>query len=204
MISLRYGPLREILETVILALLVFILAREAVQNFQVDGTSMAPTLADSDFVLVNKITYARLDLGPFDFLVPGKSNGDYLFGGPHRGDVVVFRSPTNPARDFVKRVIAVPGDVIEVRDRRVFVNGVPLAEEGYTLEAPRYQFGPEVVPTDHFFVLGDNRNRSQDSHEFGPIHSRLIVGQVWCRWFPLDDLGCNSAVEIPIPEAAVP
>ncbi len=203
--NLRYGPLRDFVETAILALLVFLLAREAVQNFQVEGSSMTPTLRDDQLVLVNKIGYWEVDLGAFDFLIPGKSNGDYLFGGPSRGDVVVFQSPFDESRDFVKRVIGVPGDVIEVREGIVFVNGSPLAEDEYTTAPPTYSLGPSPVPPNHYFVLGDNRNASQDSRVFGPIHRRLLVGKVILRWFPLDMIGGGGSHDLLTADgAAVP
>jgi len=190
---LRYGATRDVIETVILALIVFLLAREVVQNFQVEGSSMDPTLNDADFVLVNKFSYKEVDLGPFDFLIPGRSNGDFLFGSPSRGDVVVFHSPSDNNRDFVKRVIGVPGDRVEVSDGRVFVNGAELDESSYILSRPTYTYPtggmPAAVPPEHYFVLGDNRNASQDSHVFGPIHKRLLVGKVIFRWLPLSDIG---------------
>ena len=203
--NLRFGPLRDILETVILALLVFLLAREAVQNFQVEGTSMVPTLQDSEFVLVDKFSYWEVDVGPFDFLIPGRSNGDYLFGGPSRGDVIVFRSPNDPLRDFVKRVIGLPGDVVEIRDGVVIVNGVPLEETEYTSAPPNARLDPESIPQDHYFVMGDNRNNSQDSTIFGPIHKSSLIGKVIFRWFPLDRIGGAGSRalvgpnEIPVP-----
>ncbi len=187
--NLRFGPLRDVLETIILALLVFLLAREAIQNFQVEGTSMMPTLEDSDFVLVDKFSYWEIDVGPFDFLIPGRSNGDYLFGGPSRGDVIVFHSPNDPSRDFVKRVIGLPGDIVEVRDGRVIVNGVALEETEYTTAPPNARQEPEPIPQDHYFVIGDNRNNSQDSLIFGPIHKSSLVGKVIFRWFPVDRIG---------------
>jgi signal peptidase I len=187
--NLRSGPLRDVIETIILALLVFLLAREAIQNFQVEGTSMVPTLEDSEFVLVDKFSYWEIDVGPFDFLIPGRSNGDYLFGGPSRGDVIVFHSPNDPSRDFVKRVIGLPGDIVEVRDGRVIVNGVPLEETEYTTAPPNARHEPEPIPQDHYFVMGDNRNNSQDSLIFGPIHKSSLVGKVIFRWFPVDRIG---------------
>ena len=187
--NLRFGPLRDVLETIALALIVFLLAREAIQNFQVDGSSMVPSLRDDQFVLVNKTAYWRLDLGPFDFLVPGKDNGDFLFGGPDRGDVIVFRPPTDPSHDFVKRVMGIPGDTVEVRDGLVFVNGQALEESAYTAAPPSYQWGPVSVAPQHYFVLGDNRNGSRDSHDFGQVHVSSIVGKVILRWLPLDDIG---------------
>ena len=194
--NLRYGPLRDVLETVILALIVFLLAREAVQNFQVEGSSMETTLSDSQFVLVNKLAYRAIDIGPLDAIIPGKSNGDYLFGGPKRGDVVVFRSPFNDDRDFVKRVIGLPGDVMEVRGGVVFVNQTPLAESDYITAPPSYTLSRLVVPPEHYFVLGDNRNASSDSHIFGPIHKDLLVGKVIFRWFPLDRIGGAGSREL--------
>lgn len=184
--SIHAGPVREIIETVILGLVVFLLAREALQNFQVEGRSMEPTLETSELVLVNKFAYWEIDLGPFDALIPGRSNGDLLGGEPERGSVVIFRPPYESRNDFVKRIIGLPGDLVEVSVGRVFVNGVELLEDGYTDAPPDYQWGPARIPPDHYFVLGDNRNSSQDSHVFGPIHRERIVGEVMFRWFPFD------------------
>ncbi|PZC48544.1 MAG: signal peptidase I [Chloroflexi bacterium] len=197
---LRYGATRDVLETVLLALIVFLLAREVVQNFQVEGSSMSPTLHDSDFVLVNKFAYKQVDMGPFDFLLPGRSNGEFLFGGPSRGDVVVFHSPADPTRDFVKRVIGEPGDRIQISNGEVRINGQQLDESQYILSDPAYRYPqpgmPAVVPPEHYFVLGDNRNASQDSHVFGPIHQRLFVGEVIFRWLPLDAIGGGGSRDL--------
>ena len=192
---LQYGALREIIETAILGLIVFLLAREAVQNFQVEGRSMQPTLASSELVLVNKIGFWEVDLGPFDVLLPGRSNGDFLLSGPHRGSVIIFRPPYQSAHDFVKRVIGLPGDTVEVIRGRVFVNGVELNEHDYIFEPPRYQWGPAVIPPEHYFVLGDNRNSSQDSHAFGPIHEDQIVGEVMFRWFPFNRISSEISLQ---------
>ena len=194
--TLRHGTLREIIETAILGLLVFLLAREAVQNFQVDGRSMAPTLASNELVLVNKIGYWEVNLGPFDVLLPGKSNGDFLISGPHRGSVIIFRPPYRSPHDYVKRVIGLPGDLVEVTGGRVLVNGVELGEADYISGPPNYQWGPAVIPPEHYFVLGDNRNSSQDSHLFGPIHEDQIVGEVMFRWFPFDEITSGISNEV--------
>ena len=192
---LQYGALREIIETAILGLIVFLLAREAVQNFQVEGRSMQPTLTSSELVLVNKIGYWEIDVGPFDALWPGRNNGDFLISGPHRGSVIIFRPPYQSAHDFVKRVIGMPGDTLEIIRGRVFVNGVELNEHNYIFEPPSYQWGPAVIPPEHYFVLGDNRNSSQDSHAFGPIHEDQIVGEVMFRWFPFDRISSNISLD---------
>lgn len=194
--NLRFGPLRDVLETIILALIVFLLAREAMQNFHVDGSSMVPSLRDDQFVLVNKTAYWRLDVGPFDFLVPGKDNGDFLFGAPDRGDVIVFSPPMDPSRDFVKRVMGIPGDTVEVRDGLVFVNGQALQESAYTAAPPSYQWGPVSVLPEYYFVLGDNRNFSNDSHDFGQVRISRIVGKVLFRWLPLDDIGTPGSRDL--------
>ena len=188
---LQYGALREIIETAILGLIVFLLAREAVQNFQVEGRSMQPTLSSSELVLVNKIGYWEVDLGPFDALVPGRSNGDFLLSGPDRGSVIIFRPPYQSAHDFVKRVIGLPGDTVEITGGRVFVNGIELNEHEYIFGPPSYQWGPATIPPEHYFVLGDNRNSSQDSHAFGPIHEDQIVGEVMFRWFPFNRISSD-------------
>ncbi len=188
---LQYGALREIIETAILGLIVFLLAREAVQNFQVEGRSMQPTLSSSELVLVNKIGYWEVDLGPFDALVPGRSNGDFLLSGPDRGSVIIFRPPYQSAHDFVKRVIGLPGDTVEITGGRVFVNGIELNEHEYIFGPPNYQWGPATIPPEHYFVLGDNRNSSQDSHAFGPIHEDQIVGEVMFRWFPFNRISSD-------------
>ncbi len=195
---LQSGPLREIIETAILGLIVFLLARESVQNFQVEGRSMQPTLASSELVLVNKIGYWEIDLGPFDALLPGRSNGDFLISGPHRGSVIIFRPPYTSfggAHDYVKRVIGLPGDTIEITRGRVFVNGVELYEHRYIFQPPNYQWGPATIPPEYYFVLGDNRNSSQDSHAFGPIHEDQIVGEVMFRWFPFDKISSRISLD---------
>ena len=194
--NFRYGPLREILEAVLLALIVFVFVREVVQNFRVEGASMLPTLESGEFVVVDKISYSALQLGPFSALVPGRENGDYLFAGPARGDLVVFRPPDDQFRDYVKRVIGLPGDMIEIRDGSVVVNGYLLAAPAYTLTAPSYQRDPVLIPQDHYFVMGDNRQNSVDSLVFGPVHKSLIVGKVIFRWFPIGKIGSVGGREI--------
>ncbi len=199
-LNLQSGALRELIEMVILGLIVFLLAREAVQNFQVEGSSMEPSLSNSDLVLVNKIGYWEVDLGPFDALLPGRSNGDFLFGGPDRGSVIIFRPPYQSGTDYVKRVVGLPGDLVEVRRGQVWVNGSRLQESDYTAAPPNYRWGPARVPPEHYFVLGDNRNRSSDSHNFGPIHEDQIVGEVMLRWFPFNRL--SDSIGRPVVDAA--
>jgi signal peptidase I len=193
---------RELVETVILALLIFFAVRGLVQNFRVEGESMEPSMHNNQYLLVNKAIYFRVNLGRLDDwlpFLPGDGNGkDHLFRPPNRGDVIVFRFHLDPDRDFIKRVIGVPGDTIEVKDGTVFVNGSPLKEE-YILAAPNYTYGPKTVPEGMYFVLGDNRRNSFDSHAWGSscspeeqcdfVPEENIIGQAWLSYWPFDELG---------------
>jgi signal peptidase I len=187
---------RELAETVVLALAIFLLVRAVMQNFQVEGRSMEPTLETGWYLLVNKALYWEVNLETIDKFVPFIDPGDdptrYLFRGPERGDVIVFRQPNQPPgaaeRDFIKRIIGLPGDVVEVRDGTVFIDGEPL-DEPYIADKPGYTCPPKVVPEGHYWVLGDNRNNSQDSHSWGPIPKENIIGQAWVTYWPFDDFG---------------
>ena len=202
--------LRELAETVILALLIFLLVRAAVQNFQVEGSSMEPTLQSGSYVLVNKAIYFEINLETLSKFIPFIDPGDdptrYLFRAPKRGDVIVFADPKLPEglpeRDFIKRIIGEPGDTVEVKQGKVFINGQPL-DEPYILEPPRYTYGPETVPPGHYFVLGDNRNNSSDSRVWGMLPKEKIIGMAWLVYWPWDAFGLvnNTAAQ---PSDAVP
>ena len=187
---------RDVLETLILTLLIFLLVRSVVQNFKVEGRSMEPTLLNGQYLLINKATYWRVEGQVLDRLAPGVEaaggNGDspsrYLFGPPQRGDIIVFRYPKDPSRDFIKRVIAVPGDVVEVRNGVVYVNWQALKED-YTAAAPNYPFAAERVPPGNYFVLGDNRNNSSDSHVWGLVPEGNIIVKAWLSYWPPDKWG---------------
>jgi signal peptidase I len=193
---------RELAETVILALLIFVAVRAVVQNFRVDGQSMEPTMSDSQYLLVNKAIYFRVDMDrihKFLPFVPGDGDDNrHLFRAPERGDVIVFRYPGDTSRDFIKRVIGIPGDTVEVREGTVFINGSPL-EEDYVLATADYVYGPKTVPEDHYFVLGDNRRNSFDSPKWGGncssqqscdfVPEENIIGMAWLSYWPFDSLG---------------
>ena len=185
---------RDLVETVILALLIFLAVRAMVQNFRVDGDSMEVSLHDEQYILVNKAVYFKVDLGFLDFL-PFYEAGDdathYIFRAPRRGDIVVFRFPAQQERDFIKRIIAEPGETVEVRDNLVFINGKPIIED-YIKDKPMYNFGPEVVPEGNYFVLGDNRNNSYDSHTWGMLEEKYIIGRAWVSYWPFDNFGLIS------------
>lgn len=186
------GGVRELVETVLLALFFFFALRAIVQNFRVEGSSMYPSFTDGQYVLVNKALYAHTDSGTFPSWVPifgGNSGGaNYVFHGPERGDVIVFHPPppNDPTRDFIKRVIGVPGDTIDIREGHVFVNGGQLAEpfiRQSTLPI-NVRFAHVVLGPDQYYVLGDNRGNSSDSRAWGPIVSDEIVGRTWLVYWP--------------------
>ena len=184
--------LREILQTVLLTLILFAGLQGTIQNVRVEGFSMRPTLDADQYLLVNKLAYSQLNLANLSRYIPFADLGDeessYLFEPPHRGDVVVFRFPVDPSRDFVKRVIAVPGDSVEIRNGNVFVNDKAL-EEPYTLDDPRgITMLEQVMGPDEYFVLGDNRLQSNDSKNWGPVPLENIIGKVWVSYWPLSEI----------------
>jgi signal peptidase I len=182
---------REVVETLLLALLIFLAVRATVQNFKVEGRSMLPSLENGQYIIVNKLAYAQFDMGLFDFLPfydAGENSTHHLFGSPERGDVVVFESPKYPERDFIKRIIGVPGDKVEIRSGVVYINDEPI-DESYTQGATNCPCGPWYVEEDHYFVLGDHRSNSSDSRQFGPIEESSIIGKAWFSYWPLSDVG---------------
>lgn len=189
---------RDLIETAILALLIFVAVRSMVQNFRVDGQSMEGSLHDGQFLLISKATYFKVNLGFLDFLPFYESGNDpyhYIFHPPQRGDVVVFRFPDDPNRDFIKRIIAEPGETVEIRDGLVFIDGHVLKED-YITQRPHYTFGPEKVPPKHYFVLGDNRNNSFDSHSWGMLPEEDIIGQAWLSYWPFSSFGLVSDPDV--------
>ena len=187
---------RELAETVVLALAIFLLVRAVVQNFQVEGMSMQPTLQTRWYLLVNKSLYWEVNLDTVGKFVPfveaGRDPTRYLFRGPKRGDVIVFRQPNQPAgapeRDFIKRVIGLPGEVVEVHNGTVFINGKPL-HEPYIADKPNYDCPAQRIPPGFYWALGDNRNNSSDSHSWGPVPKGDIIGQAWLIYWPFDQFG---------------
>lgn len=158
--------MREIIETLALTLVIFLVIHFTVQNFMVDGTSMEPGLHNSQYVLVNKLAY--------------------LFHAPERGDVIVFHFPRDTNEDLIKRVIGVPGDVIVIDSKTVRVNGV-LLNEPYIM-APFNPAGTKlVVPPNAYFVMGDNRPVSDDSRDWGFVPKNYIVGKAVFVYWPLNN-----------------
>lgn len=166
--SHRLGALlRDVIEAIALAAVLFFVLRFVVQNTVVDGPSMEPNLSNHQWVLVDKLAY-RL-------------------GEPSRGDVIVFHAPDGTGKEFIKRIIALPGETISIRDGVVKINGEVL-DEPWQPRLDESAFGPYVVPEGKVFVLGDNRSQSNDSRSWSSNSSALdedmIVGRAWLRIWP--------------------
>ncbi len=159
-----WSAVREVAETIILTLVIFFLVRGVLENFKVEGSSMEPNLYTGQYLIVNKVQYS---LNP-----------------PERGDIVVFKAPKTPEKNFVKRIIGLPDEKVEVRQGQMYVND-KLLYEPYIDARFGYSWGPAVVGDDEFFVLGDNRNNSSDSHSWGMLPKANVIGKAWiCYWPP--------------------
>jgi len=167
---------REYAEAIILALIFALLIRTyVVQAFKIPSGSMIPTLLVGDQILVDKLVY--------------------LFREPKRGDIMVFKYPEDPSRDFIKRLIGLPGEKLEVRNRIVFINDQPLSEEMYAFHehptnylpiARRDNYGPVVIPEGSYFMMGDNRENSADSRWWGFLDESMIVGRAFMTYWSRD------------------
>lgn len=205
------GPKRsfihEILETAIIAILIFVLVRSVVLNFQVDGDSMLPTMESGQMVLVSRVSYGELNLGDLVDWIPGVPDQHWLtvmeYGTPERGDVIVF-TPPEPGKQkpYIKRVIGVPGDRVQITaDQQVLVNGVAI-DEPYTGTYPTgctmgHPYCDVTVPPGYVFAMGDHRDRSEDSRFFGIVPVDQIIGKAWMIYWPLGDFGPVEHPEYP-------
>lgn len=159
----RTRLVREIIETVALTLLVFLVVRFAVQSFRVDGESMEPGLHTNEFVLVDKVAY--------------------LFSQPQRGDVIVFHYPLDTSKDFIKRVVGLPGDSIQTTSTEVIVDGQilhePYISQPFNFDSSTWKLGPN-----QYFVMGDNRDNSLDLRTWGPLDKGYIIGKAVVVYWP--------------------
>lgn len=169
--------MRELLETIVPAVLIaFLINIFMAQATRVYGQSMEPNLHTDQRLVVEKLTYNRYIR-------------QYLkLKGPARGDVVVIRPPNQPEELLIKRVIGLPGDEIEIHDGQVFVNGEALGEP-YINHATGGMYGPVTIPPLHIFVLGDNRNFSNDSRNFGAVPLAEVIGRAWFSYWPVNQIG---------------
>ncbi len=208
--------IRELAETLLLALLIFLSVRASFQNFRVEGASMQPSLENGEYLIVNKLSYARMDMSIFNWLPfydAGSDSDRHIWGTPDRGDVIVFRAPISINRDFIKRIIGLPGDKIEIDEAAgtVKVNGQVLKEpyiQGATHCAASCTY--EVPPANTqqsrticgsnscYFVMGDNRQNSSDSRQNWFVPEENIIGKAlvtyWHDGGPELDLAPNHSV----------
>ena len=178
---------RESIQTIIMAVLIFLLMQTSFQSFRVQGASMLPNLENKQYLMINKAVYLHVRMGEAARYVPFLDRlGEviYLFHPPRRGEVVVFHPPLNSQDDYIKRIIGLPGETIAIKDGKVYIDDKPL-DEPFIEDAPRYTMTARKVPEGHFFVLGDNRNLSSDSHNWGPVPYQLMVGKAWVSLWPL-------------------
>ncbi len=156
----------DTVETILLALVLFLAINALSARVRVENVSMKPTLEEGEFLLVNRVAYT--------------------FGQPSIGDIIVFHAPGASDMDYIKRVIGLPGDQVRITDGIVYVNNQPLYEP-YIAESPRYT-GTWDVPQNEYFVLGDNRNNSSDSHMWGFVPHEDIVGRALLIYWPLSEI----------------
>jgi len=168
---------REYIEAIILALIFALVIRSfVVQAFKIPSGSMVPTLLVGDQILVDKLVYK--------------------FREPKRGDIIVFKYPQDPSRDFIKRLVGLPGEKIEVRDRIVYINDMPLDDsmyayhesglEGYFPVVPRDNFNSVIIPEGKYFMMGDNRENSMDSRWWGFLDREAVVGRAFTIYWSRD------------------
>lgn len=191
---------RELVETLLLTLIIFFGVRAVVQSFRVEGESMLPNLKPNELLLVNKAVYWHTDDdSPLRVIATDTSGGPqdrYIFHPPQRGDVIVFHAPPDTTKDYIKRVIGVPGDTVEIREGKVLVNGKELDEsylEGVFTEDNSFDLDARPptwkVPPGKLFVLGDNRGGSSDSRQWGFVPYDFVVGKAMLAYWPVSEWG---------------
>lgn len=166
----RVTVLGAVLRRVLMIAMIYVLVNLLTVRYIVQGVSMEPTFSEGQFLLVSRL--------------------DYLFNRPSRFDVIVFHYPDNPAEDYIKRIIGLPYDVVEMRNTRVWING-ELLIESYIPEACTPMMCPDSfwqLGPDEYFVMGDNRNLSQDSRFFGVVREEFLLGKVVLRYYPVNDI----------------
>lgn len=180
--------LREYAESILIAIVMALIIKTfLIQAFKIPSGSMIPTLKIGDHILVNKFVYGTKLPFTDRIIIP--------FGKPERNDIIVFKFPEDEKKDFIKRVVGLPGDLIEIRNKSVYING-KLLEESYAAHndpivypagiQPRDNFGPVVVPADSYFVMGDNRDFSLDSRYWGFVKLNKIKGKAFVIYWSWD------------------
>ena len=157
----------DIKDTILMVVAIYTLVNLIAPRYIVEGDSMQPNFETGEWIIVSRM--------------------DYLLGTPQRGDVVILDFP-EPQEDLIKRVVGLPGETVAIHDDHVYIDGVPI-DEPYVNALPHYTQEPITLGPDQFYVLGDNRNNSRDSHYFGPIDRDKIIGRAWLIYWPPPDWG---------------
>ena len=181
----KKSAFREYVESLAVAVILALVVRTfIVQAFKIPTGSMRPTLIEGDRILVDKVTYG-IKIPLTNWRLPD-------IRPPHRGDLVVFRAPDDPRRDFIKRLVALEGDTVEIRDLRLWINGKPAAEPPLFRDMVYYNRGtfgqeghPVKVPAGHYFFLGDNSASSRDSRYWGFLPEANVIGRAFVIYWPL-------------------
>ncbi|MCX7990954.1 MAG: signal peptidase I [Proteobacteria bacterium] len=184
----KKGKLKETIESILVALFFALLIRAfIVQAFKIPSGSMEPTLLVGDYLLVTKFTYG--------YKFPFINKRVFAFNKPDRGDIVVFKYPVDPDKDFIKRVVGIEGDEILIKDKKLYVNGKPFEVEKAVFRdpvtlpkelTPRDNYGPIKVPKDSLFVMGDNRDSSLDSRFWGFVPIENLRGKAFIIYWSFD------------------
>ena len=185
---------REIIEAVVLALIVFLIIQTGVRNFKVEGASMQPTLESGQYLLVNKLVYFKLDIARLSRVIPfwtvrqsREATERFALRPPQRGEVIVFHYPRDTTKDFVKRVVGLPGETIWVEDGEVFIDGERWVEP-YLTSRDTTSATTIILGENEYYVMGDNRRGSNDSRNWGPVAGELVLGKVWFVYWPFSKL----------------
>ncbi|OGY26862.1 MAG: signal peptidase I [Candidatus Woykebacteria bacterium RBG_16_43_9] len=184
--SSLWSTVVDVIETVVAAAAIFVVVYLfLLQPHQVRGASMEPNFKDGEYILTDKISYR--------------------FSDPKRGDVVIFKAPTNPDVDFIKRIIAIPGEKVEIKNNNIIITN-DENPKGFTLSEPYEIMEPIAggshlregkiveVPKDSYLVFGDNRTHSFDSREWGSLTKKSIIGKAWIRYWPLSKISLIKRV----------
>ncbi|CAB5094020.1 Signal peptidase I (EC [Olavius algarvensis associated proteobacterium Delta 3] len=184
----KKSGLRENIEAILIAIVLALFIRTfIVQAFKIPSGSMKETLLIGDHILVNKFVYGVKIPFLQKILIPVKT--------PRRGDIIVFRFPEEPDKDFIKRVIGIPGDVVEIKSKQVYINGKPMNHDFGMhndprvipgMIQPRDNYGPKTVPDNGYFVLGDNRDHSYDSRFWGFVDLQAVRGKAFMIYWSWD------------------
>ena len=166
-VSARKYLFGEVLESVAIAVVLAVIIRVFLfQPFFIPSESMAPTLTEGDRIIVSKI--------------------HYRLGSPKRGEIVVFKYPVNPEKDFIKRVIGLPGETLEIRESKLYING-EFVEQPFLPPGLSYgSYGPVTIPQGQYFMMGDNRNNSEDSRFWGMLPKENVIGKTLLIYWPLN------------------